>query len=473
MGRRSGVEDRRMKSHSPQTPLRERLRQQLLQLVGLLKETTPAPEEMARRLRTVERNVVLPVKAAFLLILMASFFASRWFEDVSLPQSVAQRTVEQFFIIYLLFNLVVAAVLIRTRDLPSPLVQRLIFASSFLDGLFLAALAFVTGGFNSSAYWLLCGLIVRNAVSCPLAAPQLLLNLSVSACYLAAGVLDLAVSHDEELEPGGVTEPFLLRLFLLWLIAACCYGVQVVFEKQRRAAEEAREFDARQDQLRAAGRIAAKIAHQIKNPLGIINNAAYSLQRALAEGKAPSEQSLQIIREEVEKADQTITQLMGYARLVEGRVERLVIADEVAHVVELVLPAAAKYPVRVSQDIAPDLPALLMQKAHFMEILTNLLQNARDAMTGRGRIQITARAGPERTVELTVADDGPGIPAGQLEKVFQPYFTTKEKGSGLGLSIVKHNAELYGGTVRVESELGKGARFILSFPTRILLTPEP
>src|SRR5207249_2490945 len=79
-------------------------------------------------------------------------------------------------------------------------------------------------------------------------------------------------------------ESFVLRVIVLVLMAGCCYGLQVLFEKQRRAEEEAREFSARQEQLHSAGRLAAQIAHQIKNPLGIINNAAYSLQRALEEG---------------------------------------------------------------------------------------------------------------------------------------------------------------------------------------------
>ena len=70
-------------------------------------------------------------------------------------------------------------------------------------------------------------------------------------------------------------------------------------------------------------------------------------------------------------------------------------------------------------------------------------------------------------MEITVADDGPGIPPDKMERIFEAYFTTKEKGTGLGLAIVKHNAELYGGTVRVESVLGKGAKFTVSFPATL------
>ena len=74
-------------------------------------------------------------------------------------------------------------------------------------------------------------------------------------------------------------------------------------------------------------------------------------------------------------------------------------------------------------------------------------------------------------VTLRVRDDGPGIPPNKLEQVFEAYYTSKDKGTGLGLSIVKHNVELYGGSVRAESELGKGARFVVLFPAKSLMKP--
>lgn len=447
----------------------------LQQFWGLLNETAPPPEQMAARLRTIERDVVLPVKAVLALILLYYLYGSIWFEDVTLPQTVAQQTIERFFLIYLVINLGVAGVLLFAKGLSWLLIQRIIFTASFLDGLFVAALTYTTGGFDSILYWLFLGLIARNAFSLPLAAPQLILNFSASICYLAGGLLDVGVAggfgelNDYSAAPEpGATEPFLLRLFLLWLMSICCYGLQVLFEKQRRTLEETQEFSVRQEQLRAAGRLAAKIAHQIKNPLGIINNAAYSLQRALQEGKPVNPLQIEIIREEVERADQTITKLMGYAQLAEGKVERLNVAEEIDRAVDHALPAAAKYPVVVRKDCAPDLPILMMQRGHLGEVLENLIQNAREAIVGKGRIQISARADEQQAVHIIIEDDGPGIAKAKLDKIFQPYFTTKEKGTGLGLSIVKHNIELYGGTVTVESELGKGTRFHLLFPTRTI-----
>lgn len=441
-----------------------------------LKETAPPPEEMAIRLKRVERDVVLPVKAVFLGILFYDFYYSRWGSDLALPRTVAQQGVERFYVIYLVFSLAVAALLLFGRRPSSLLVQRVIFSSSFVDGLFLSALVFATGGFDSILYWMFLALVVRNAISCPRAEPQIILNFSLSICYLLAGGLDVVLTEqmtDWELSPQGSlygqTEPFLIRLILLWLLSACVYGVQVLFEKQRRAEEEAREFAARQAQLQAAGRVAAEVAHQLKNPLGIINTAAWSLQKALNENRTPNGQQITMIREEIDRCDRIITQLMGYARLAEGRVEKLDVAEAIDRALAEVFPPGADVDLEVRREVAPDLPPLMMQRAHLSEALNNLLQNASEAVGRRGRIEITARAGADETVLITVRDNGPGIPPSQVERVFEPYFTTKERGSGLGLPLVKRNTEMYGGTIRLESDLGKGAAFILKFPTKTFM----
>jgi len=161
---------------------------------------------------------------------------------------------------------------------------------------------------------------------------------------------------------------------------------------------------------------------------------------------------------------------MGYAQLAEGRVERLEVAAEIDDAILQVFPPAAKYEVRLKRYYASDLPAILMQRQHLSGILVNLLQNAREALEGRaGNVFVRARCCNNYSIEVAIGDDGPGIPADKREQIFEAYYTTKQKGTGLGLATVKHNVELYGGTVRVESELGKGARFILIFPAKTLM----
>ena len=453
------------------------LRQSLQQLPRLIATEPPDPEQQAFRIRSMERNVALPAKAVVLGVLFYYLFYSHWFEaaqDVMLVgiQEIVLDVVQRFFVLYLIINLAAAIMLIGMEQLPLRFVQLVVFTIALIDGLLLGALTMFCGGFDSLLFWVFLGLIVRNSISVPEAPLQIILNLMMSACYVLAGLLAAAIDQFIEIKPDEVDltgEPLIVRLALLVLMTVCCYGVQVLLDKQRRADDETREFALRQEQLRVTGRLAAEIAHQLKNPLGIINNAAFNLQRNVKEGKATITQQIRIIREEVERSDRIITDMMGYARLADGKLERLNAMSELDQAIDQVFPPGVVFGIKITRDYARVLPPLLMQRNHLSEIFINILQNAREILNGNGNIVVSTRYGEDYSVVVVIQDDGPGIPSDVLEKVFEPYFTTKEKGSGLGLAIVKHNIEIYGGSVKVESEPGKGARFTLLLPAKSLM----
>ena len=279
-----------------------------------------------------------------------------------------------------------------------------------------------------------------------------------------------AVNSTRDLvEPAG--SHFVLQVAVLVLLTFCCYGVQVLVAAQGRADEERNEFLVRGEQLRSAGRLAAEVAHQIKNPLAIINNVTFSLQKHLAAEKPETAKQIDIIREEVSKADRIIVQIMGYAQLTEGRVEKLNVVDEINRAIEDVFPPGAPSTIHVRRNLTAQLPPLLMQRKHFSDAISNLLQNARDTSPAGGTIHVNTRFLQDESIEITVRDEGAGIPPDKLERIFEAYYTTKARGSGLGLAVVKHNTELYGGSVRAESTLGKGAVFTLTFPSKTLMRP--
>jgi signal transduction histidine kinase len=184
-----------------------------------------------------------------------------------------------------------------------------------------------------------------------------------------------------------------------------------------------------------------------------------------------AEQLIEIIQEEVARADRVITQIMGYAQLSEGRVEKLDVMENINQAIEQVFPAAVPTEIRVQKNFDVHFPPLLMQRSHLSEILVNLLQNAREALGERGNLRIEASCQRDHAIEITVADNGPGIAPDKIESIFEAYFTTKTKGTGLGLAIVKHNAELYSGSVRVDSALGKGTKFTVVFPAKAMPKP--
>lgn len=480
----------------------------------------PEPASQSARIYNIQRNIALPAKIVILVVVFYYLFYSHWMESLVETRSQVLETIQWIMAGYILITAGIAASLFVCRQFPLHWVQWFAVLSGIADGLFLASMTVVTNGFQSTLYWVFPVLIVINAVNLPLVAPQIILNLLLSAFFMGAGIIDLNIqlnAKNREFEPtsnqrqndprpprsprDGLTgtnatrlpghpttttnagarqklpldenlkvtpEIFLLRLIVLWLLTPCCYGIQVLAARQRQVEEEAREFAVRQSQLRTAGRLAAEIAHQIKNPLAIINNTAFSLQRAVRKENPQLLEQIRIIQEEVERSDRIITQLMGYARLTEGNVERLNVTDELDRALEEVLPPAGGYKIRVERQFGSDLPQLVMQRAHLSTVFVNLLQNAREAMRGRGTIRVDAHTNREGSVEIVIEDTGPGIPAEQSERIFEAYFTTKEKGTGLGLAIVKHNVDLYGGTLRVESALGKGARFVLVFPAKTL-----
>src|SRR5665213_1230113 len=449
----------------------------LKRLPALFEIPAPDPARLLRRIVTMERNIMLPVKAVFIGMILYSFQSTRWFGLPLSMQDVATETVQFIFWFYILANVILAVVLFRAETLPLAVVQWTVVTSSLVDGLFIAALASLSGGLDSILFWLFVALIVRNAVSVPPGFSQMFLNVAISICYTMVGALDIFVMNNEttmnefDVTPDDWGQPFVLRLMVLLLMAGGCYGTQLLLERQQIADEEAGEFAARESQLRSAGRLAAEIAHQIKNPLAVINNAAFSLQRALRENKPVAPTQIEIIQEEVARADKVITQIMGYAQLSEGRVERLNVIEELERAIAQVFPVAVSDKIKIHRDFGGDFPPLLMPRGHLSEIFVNLLQNAREAFGKKGNVLITVKSDRGQSVEISICDDGPGISPDKLGRIFEAYYTTKEKGTGLGLAIVKHNIELYGGKVCVESMLGQGAEFILTFPAKTILQP--
>ena len=158
-------------------------------LRGLLIPDRPEPVEQAERIVKVLRDVVLPAKAGLCLVVLYYLFYSGWLADDQTARSVAMDTLKRFFLVYVLCNFVGGILFACWRRLPTGLIQWLAFILGLLDGLFMAGITVVTGGFTSVAFWVFPGLIFLNAVSIPLATPQIVLNLLLGLFYAGAVVV--------------------------------------------------------------------------------------------------------------------------------------------------------------------------------------------------------------------------------------------------------------------------------------------
>src|SRR5437016_26463 len=149
------------------------------------------------RVRSVERNIILPIKGAVIALLVGFLYFSNWFDDVYTFREAVLLTVRLFLLIYVVVNLAAAILLVGMDELPFKLVREVVLVESVIDILFWAAMTVVTGGFDSMLYWVFLGLIVRNAVSIPVASTQMVLNFLLCACFVGAGLTEGAITGVE------------------------------------------------------------------------------------------------------------------------------------------------------------------------------------------------------------------------------------------------------------------------------------
>jgi signal transduction histidine kinase len=235
-----------------------------------------------------------------------------------------------------------------------------------------------------------------------------------------------------------------------------------------RELERSQDALVRQEKLAAIGELAASVGHELRNPLAAISNANAFIRKKLAKAHvedARVAQFLGIIDEECAACAKIISDLLEFAREQPLALVACPLAPLAEEAVSLV-PTPAE--VAVKNAVPEDLPVPTIDKDKFRQVLINLVQNAVEAIPeGRsGEIVISAQGGGDRPFSLSVQDNGVGMAEDVSSKVFQPLFTTKSKGTGLGLAIVANMIRRHAGSIRVDSQPGKGSTFIIELPAK-------
>ncbi len=259
--------------------------------------------------------------------------------------------------------------------------------------------------------------------------------------------------------------------------------IRQAFDKLIREQEQASEAEFRSrmeqqliaaDRLAALGTLSAGTAHEINNPLAIINDAAGWLRSRSIKDETMSDAlrkdfdlALEKIESNVKRARRITHQLLSFSRQTDSMVKEFNLSELAAEVIDLTRKTASDHQAEVSAACEVKDMRLWSDPFQVRQVLINLVTNGLQAVTPGGRVDLTITGNDAEAVAI-VRDDGPGIPAENLERIFEPFFTTKPpgEGTGLGLSVSRGIVEKLGGRIEVDSKLGRGVTFNVILPRK-------
>ena len=241
-------------------------------------------------------------------------------------------------------------------------------------------------------------------------------------------------------------------------VVSILHDLTEIRELERRRVEQ-QLFES--EKLAAVGRLAASIAHEVNNPLEAIKNALYLMESG-AEGEKNS-RFLEIARKETERVSHIIRQMLGFARR-SGEVDWVDVNQLIEETLVLLEKKMKQLRIRVNRNFDESLPKIRARADQLRQVFLNLIINAQQAITGGGEITIsTLRYEPalQPSIIVQLSDSGVGINEGDLTRIFDPFFSTGKKGTGLGLWVTQDIVRQHGGRIEVSSEVGRGTVFTI------------
>lgn len=319
---------------------------------------------------------------------------------------------------------------------------------------------------TAAAYFRPLGTLVWSAIAC-----------GAYASYLIPAMQEFEITRENIGE-------LLLRMMFLFLVGMVVNRFSVEYREQvqryqkvsetlqeaNRSLRQAQADARRAERLAALGQLSAGLAHEIRNPLGVIKGSAELLQQKLSGADSLPKELAGFIYTEVNRLSALVGRFLDFARPSHLELHPESLTEVMENSLKAISQQGADQRVRVTREFSADLPPVMLDRELCEQAFTNLLLNACEAMGEQGgdlRVGIRRAAGEDGTGESVVVeieDTGPGVPAEIREQIFNPFVTTKESGVGLGLAIVSKIVDSHGGSVKLGDALEHGAKFTLNFP---------
>jgi two-component system sensor histidine kinase HydH len=331
----------------------------------------------------------------------------------------------------------------------------------------------VTGGVVSSYYLILIIPVVSAATTLG-AVGTLIVSLAACLSYLS---FLLFLDWKVYVIPPDQIRELLLRVLMFGVLALLTHQLAAATRAQTsqyiKAAEQLeganrslRQAEAavrRAERLAALGQLTAGLAHELRNPLGTMRASAEVLLKNIGPEQSVARELAGYICTEVERTNSLITRFLDFARPLELRRVQADVGEVIDRAIEQVERSGAADGITIYRNYSPGLRPLPLDSELMERVFHNLIMNAVQASSGGGTVTVKTRAVPGG-IEAAVIDRGSGIEPAHRENIFNPFFTTKPEGVGLGLAIVSKIVDQHGGKIAVESEPGQGSVFRVLLP---------
>ncbi len=275
-----------------------------------------------------------------------------------------------------------------------------------------------------------------------------------------------------------------LRSIVIFFIFLTGIYVQYAFKKQEKTEEKVQEYSKNleimveertkklkntqeklitKEKLATIGQLAGGVVHDLRNPLTAIKNASYFLNMAIEKPGPDIKKTLEVLDKATVNSEEIISNILEFGRSRPPIKKKVNIGNILK---EAITQTNIPDSIKVTNGLDGSLPAVIADPGQITRVFSNIIQNAIQAMPDGGKLLVKYASTGKGWLQISVSDTGSGIMDENIDKVFEPLFTTRAKGVGLGMAITKTIIEAHGGKIRVKSKIGEGTTFIVSLPTR-------